>query len=143
MFKRPKLLLSAVILITLCLFTLSIGTSYAAIGTKPAKTLRPLPSITVTDPSNGTAWVNHEYHTIAWQSFLVNGDVKIEVWKDGAYHSTLVNSVSIGNNGVGSCKAYISSSYSRSGKYQVKVISLENQRVFGISPTFFIHEKVF
>jgi hypothetical protein len=140
-YTNRKLLLSVAIVFTLCLLSLSINTCYAAINTKPIKNIRP--SITVTEPSNSTVWLNHERHTIAWKSFFVQGDVRIEVWKDGIYHSTLVSSVSVGTNGVGSYEAYISSAYTRSGKYQIKVISLSNENVSGISPTFFINEKVF
>ena len=120
-----------------------MDTSYAAIVTKPSKTIKPVPSISVIDPTRGTVWTNHEYHTVIWKSAWVTGNVRVEVWKDGVFHSTLVNSTSVGNEGTGSCKAYIGSNYYRSGEYQIKVISLTNETIFGISPMFFINEKIF
>jgi hypothetical protein len=136
-----KQLLSIILVITLCFLTLPLATSYAATFDTPIKRISA--TITVTDPSGSTFWQNHEYHTIAWKSRFVNGNVKIEVWKDRQYHSTLVGSVSVGTEGVGSCKAYVGSAYSRSGKYQIKVISLEKPSIYGISPMFYINEKVF
>lgn len=136
-----KQLLSIVMVITLCLLILPLANCYAATFDTPIKRIPA--SITVTDPSGNTFWQNHEYHTITWKSHFVKGNVKIEVWNDGKYHSTLVGSVSVGAEGVGSCKAYFSSAYSRSGKYQIKVISLDKTSVYGISPMFYINEKVF
>lgn len=143
MFLKRKGLISIVLFVTICLLLITMDTSYAAIATKPSKTIKPVPSIIVIDPTSSTAWTNHEYHTVLWKSAWVTGNVRLEVWKDGVFHSILANSTSVGEDGTGSYKAYIGEKYYRSGKYQIKVISLANENVFGISPMFFINEKVF
>lgn len=143
MLLKRKTLIVISLFIAVCLLLITSDVSYAAIAAKPNKTIKPLPSISVIEPTNNTAWTNHEYHTITWKSVFVTGNVRLEMWKDGIFHSIIANSTSVGEEGTGSYKAYIGSKYYRSGKYQVKVISLANEKVFGISPMFFIHEKVF
>jgi hypothetical protein len=81
-------------------------------------------TITVTAPNGGASYVPTTSTAITWSS-VVGGNVKIELWKAGAFDSTIIASTA----NTGSYSWTIPSGQAESTQYRIKVSSLSNASV--------------
>jgi len=95
------------------------------------------PSITVTSPSSGASWQAPTAHAISW-TFTENPGsyVKIDLWKAGAFYTTIVNSTSISS----SYSWSITANLTQGSDYQIVVTSTSNPAITGTSGMFSITE---
>ncbi|MCP4153874.1 MAG: hypothetical protein GY757_39475 [bacterium] len=49
----------------------------------------PIPSITLLSPEAGFEWQRETTHDITWEQANLTGDVTLDLYKDGSYHSSL------------------------------------------------------
>ncbi|MBN1482063.1 T9SS C-terminal target domain-containing protein [candidate division KSB1 bacterium] len=117
------------------LVALSALDGSAADTSDAAFTIITPPSITVTSPNGGEMWQIGETHTITWQSYKIDGNVKIEISRD-AGQSWSVISASVSN--VGFLEWTVTGPASTTALIK---ISSSNGSVSGTSDsTFSIHE---
>jgi hypothetical protein len=85
-----------------------------------------------TDPL--TVWQSGNEYMVVWDSVGLNGNVKIDLLKDGAVVTTLspAGGTAIGENGKGFLKTMIYAS-AGPGNYQIRVSSLEVPGISSIS----------
>lgn len=94
-----------------------------------------VPTITVTSPKSGDDWRIGDNMRITWTSADVSGNVKIELLKGGSIVGTLVAETT--NDGVYNWVLGSSFSLTPGTNYQVRVSSLSNPGVYGISDGYF------
>jgi len=88
--------------------------------------------ITVNSPSGGGTCYKGETKTINWNSDNAGSNVKIELYKNGKYHSTITSSTS--NDG--SYSWTIPTSISSSSSYKIKITSASNSNVYDYSNSY-------
>ena len=88
--------------------------------------------ITVKSPDGGETCYKGEASTINWNSDNAGSHVKIELYKNSKYHSTIVSSTS--NDDSYTWK--IPSSLSSSSSYKIKITSTSNSNVYDYSNTY-------
>ena len=97
------------------------------------------PRITVSSPNGSESWEAGTTKTIKW---LYTGNpgssVKIDLYNDGAFVSTIVSSASVGSGGSGSYSWNIPSGQPGGSAYQVKVTSTTNDIYSDYSDNFTI-----
>ena len=93
-------------------------------------------TITVTSPSEGDTWYIGESSTITWISD-VSGYVRIELYKDDSYYSTLKSS----NYNNGEYYWTVSSNLPIGSSYQIKITSRTYSNIFDYSDYFSIDER--
>jgi hypothetical protein len=91
------------------------------------------PSITVNSPNGGENWQLGSTHAITWSSSNAGSYVRIELYKNGSYYSTITSST----NNDGSYSWYLSSIYDESSYYKVKITDTSNSSVYDYSDNYF------
>ena len=90
------------------------------------------PSIYVKSANSGETGYNGEKYTITWSSVNSGSNVKIELYKNGKYHSTIISSTS--NDGRYTWT--IPTSISSSSSYKIKITSASNSNVYDYSNNY-------
>jgi len=104
-------------------------TSYGSVGQYTLTgNFVPTDSIVLTSPNGGEVWTLTTIKNITWSSGM-GGNVKIELYKNGVYHSDIKSSTP--NDGV--FEWLIPNSLAVAADYKVKVTSVENATVSDIS----------
>ena len=91
------------------------------------------PTIDVLSPSGGEEWQTYENRLITWATEDLTGNLRIDIWKDGAFFETLAASV-VDN---GEWLWAIPEDYTLDANYRIRVVSLSNPNVFGESDADF------
>ncbi|MEI6899141.1 MAG: Ser-Thr-rich GPI-anchored membrane family protein [Bacteroidota bacterium] len=78
-------------------------------------------SVTVTSPNGGEVWQYGTTHLITWTDNICE-DVKIELWKGGAFNSLLTSSTPSN----GSFAWAITSNYTAGSDYKIKIMSVNS-----------------
>ncbi len=96
------------------------------------------PSITVASPNGGESWQAGTTHTITW-SYTGNPGtyVKIELFNNGAFVSTIASSAPIGSAGSGSYSWNIPLTQTQGNLYQIRVTSTSNATYTDTSNSYF------
>lgn len=92
----------------------------------------PTDSIILTDPNGGELWAGGETREIRWVSAM-GGNVKIELFKGGAFDSTIIDNAP--NNG--SYNWSIPSGQTPAGDYRIKITSVESPAKSDVSASDF------
>ena len=95
------------------------------------------PGITVITPNGGENWIFNSIHDITWSSVNTSDNVKIELFKDDVFYSTIVSST----NDDGIYNWQIPDTYEQSPHYKIKISDItdiytfdQSNDYFGISP---------
>ena len=91
------------------------------------------PSITVNDPDGSEDWETGSTHNITWSSVNCTGNMKIELWKDGSFDSTL--SADESDDSIYSWA--ISSGLAAGTDYKIRITSLVDGSVYDESDANF------
>ena len=91
------------------------------------------PEITVTDPNGGENWLVGSTHNITWTSENTGSYVKIQLYKSGNFHATIVTSAYDG----GSYTWNISEDLSAASDYKIKIIDTINSNTYDYSDYYF------
>ena len=96
--------------------------------------------ITVISPNGGENWQNGTTHSITWTD-NISEQVKIELYKGGAFHSTIVSSTF----SEGSYNWDIPLGATPASDYKVRITSVVNSSIFDLFPlkSFNSFEKKF
>lgn len=91
------------------------------------------PSITIISPDGGEDWISGSSYSITWTGIFISNYVKIELYKDGIYYSTIKSSTY--NNG--SYNWDIPDSYVESSYYKIKITDIGNSSTYDYSDDYF------
>ncbi len=94
-------------------------------------------TLTVTKPEHKSVWYKGQEYTIEWTSKNAGNSVKIELYEDDTYRSTIESST----NNDGSYNWFISSSLSVDSIYTIKITSTYYSSVYDISGSFSLNER--
>lgn len=89
-------------------------------------------SITVTAPAAATEWLRSEFHTITWNKGSIPENVKIELFRNG---TELIQTIS-GSVPGSSHSWYINDWIEEGANYSIRVTSVNNPGITGVSGTF-------
>ncbi|MEJ2196146.1 MAG: Ser-Thr-rich GPI-anchored membrane family protein [Ignavibacteriaceae bacterium] len=84
--------------------------------------------VLIVTPNGGESWQAGSNHTISWSDNLT-GNIRIELWKNDAFHSELESSVPSD----GDYTWYIDPSLQADINYKIKIISVEDTAVYDFS----------
>jgi len=92
------------------------------------------PPITITSPNGGEIWQKGSTYQIIWTSSrIVDSTVKIELYKGGAYHSTIISN----KPNDGSYIWTIPNSLPLGNDYKIKIKSITNDLIYDYSDNYF------
>lgn len=94
-------------------------------------------TLTVTKPEHKSVWYKGQEYTVEWTSRNAGSYVKIELYEDDNYKSTIESSTT--NDGT--YNWFISSSLSVDSIYKIKVSSTYYSNVYDISESIFLKER--
>jgi len=92
--------------------------------------------LTMTSPKQGDTWYRGETHTIRWDTINAGNNVKIELYKNNIYDSTVTSSTP----NTGTYSWTIPSGLSPSSSYKIRITSLTHSNVYDESSSFSIYE---
>ena len=86
-------------------------------------------ALTVTQPNGGECWIRGTTNEITWAAIGISGNIKIELYKAGMFHCTIVDST----ENDGAYDWYIPAGHLPGVDYRIKTLSVNNPLFFDFS----------